>query len=121
MANTINFRNLIQVALWDEELSGQISDGFWENARPYDHYKVWCTANAKVDRKNLGVNFWADKSNYDLCSSQLLGIEVVAERMLKICQAVAGQGFTMKMMKNELRDMKQIIKMRAAGTPTWAL
>jgi len=25
------------------EMQGQISDGFWENATPYNHYKQWCS------------------------------------------------------------------------------
>jgi len=29
------------VALWQHELSGQISDGTWEGARPRDHWKFW--------------------------------------------------------------------------------
>ena len=33
-------------ALFEHELVGQFSDGMWENARPYDHWKFWC--NLKV-------------------------------------------------------------------------
>lgn len=29
-------------ALWDAEVTGQLSDGTWENARPHDHWKFWC-------------------------------------------------------------------------------
>jgi hypothetical protein len=107
--DTINFRNLIQVALWDEELSGQLSDGWWENAMPYDHWKPWCAAKAQVNPANLGRNFWTARRRYDLSSPKLL--EVVGERMLLACQRVAGQGFTMKMMRAELKDMKAIIQM----------
>jgi hypothetical protein len=120
--DTINFRNLIQVALWDEELSGQISDGWWENARPFEHYKIWCRATATVNPKNLGRNFWADKKNYNFTNKELL--EVIGDRMLLCCQRVAGEGFTMKMMKAELRDMKEIIQLyqsEAVGTGSYQL
>lgn len=29
------------LALWVSEVSGQISDGMWENSRPNDHFKFW--------------------------------------------------------------------------------
>jgi len=31
-----------QVALWEHELTGQISDGMWENSGPSEHYAFWC-------------------------------------------------------------------------------
>lgn len=108
---TITFRNLVQVALFDEELRGQLSDGYWENTRPLDHWRPWCDATAVVAKKGeiVGRNFYADKDNYAFDSSKLL--ECVGDRMLEICRRVAGAGFTMKMMKEELRDMKTIIKL----------
>ena len=82
MAHTINFRNVIQAALFSCELSGQISDGQWENTKPYDHWKVWCDANVNVNPSNVGVNFWAQKNNYNFATKDLL--DVVGERMLNI-------------------------------------
>lgn len=110
MKNTLNFRNAIQVALWDEELRGQISDGYWENALPYEHYIPWCRCETAVDPLNLGRNFWANKDNYDLNSPSLLSNDIVRDRMLAICRAVAGEGFTVNMMRGELIDMKKIIR-----------
>jgi hypothetical protein len=31
--------NPAQVILFNEELAGQISDGYWENSNPWEHYK----------------------------------------------------------------------------------
>lgn len=80
--STINFRNPVQAALFICELSGQISDGHWENTRPYQHWEVWCDANVNVNPVNVGVNFWAQKNNYNFNNSDLL--DVVGERMLNI-------------------------------------
>lgn len=38
-----------QLALWDHELTGQISDGMWEGARPNEHYQFWCRLERKLD------------------------------------------------------------------------
>jgi len=111
------FRNAVQVALFTE-LDGQLSDGMWENTRPYDHYKPWCEAETTTTdqyalkndgSKVLGRNFWAPKDNYNFNSSFLL--ECVGDRMLKLCRDVAGQNFTMAMMRTELKDMMKIVRM----------
>jgi hypothetical protein len=39
---TLYLARASQVALWTHELTGQISDGMWENAAPWEHYKFWC-------------------------------------------------------------------------------
>lgn len=77
---TINFRNELQKILWECELSGQISDGMWENARPYNHYRPWGGAHAKIHPGNLGCDFWAEKRNYNFLAKDLL--DVVGERMV---------------------------------------
>jgi hypothetical protein len=77
----LNFRNSIQVTLFKVELSGQISDGMWENARPHNHFEVWCNANVSVDAENVGRDLpYVRKSNYDFCSKELLN--VIGERMV---------------------------------------
>ena len=35
-------------ALWEAEISGQISDGMWENAVPHDHYQSWLKLELSV-------------------------------------------------------------------------
>lgn len=82
MAAQINFRNVVQAALYKCEITGQISDGMWENTRPYDHWKIWCNANVNVNPKQVGRNFYTVKDNYNLSSNQLLG--VIGTRMLNI-------------------------------------
>lgn len=78
----LRFRNTIQVALWECEISGQISDGLWENARPMNHWIPWCDADVTVAESDdsVGRDFYARKDNYDFNSSKL--VNVVGDRMI---------------------------------------
>jgi len=82
MKNLINFENKTQVVLWENELVGQISDGFWENAQPHNHWKFWSDADVVSINSPVGVfsMFAPRKRNYNFVSSKLL--EVVGNRML---------------------------------------
>jgi hypothetical protein len=86
---SLNVRNLEQAALW-LELDGQISDGQWENARPYDHYKVWCLATVRVEPANVGRDFYAQKDNYNFSAPDLL--KVVGRRMLATARVARALG-----------------------------
>jgi len=77
--NTLTLKNYVQKVLFDVEISGQLSDGQWENAYPYDHWKPWCNAEIVVG-ENIGRNFYTPKDNYGLTSTQLL--DVIGERMV---------------------------------------
>jgi hypothetical protein len=60
MNPTIGFKNRNQVILFEQELKGQISDGMWENSRPYNHWKTPCVAVAIVASTDaeVGRNFF---------------------------------------------------------------
>ena len=79
MTNAITFRKADQATLFDLEIVGQLSDGYWENTNPMGHWKLWCTAEVKVG-KNVGRNFYPRKDNYDLLNKDLL--TCVAQRMI---------------------------------------
>jgi hypothetical protein len=106
---TLNVRNEAQKVLM-EELDGQISDGMWENARPMDHWIVWCDAEVVVDPTNVGRDFYAMKDNYNLTSKDLL--DVVGDRMIADVIAKTGKPYDMKAMLADLRDLKVIFKTR---------
>lgn len=38
---TITFSTPSAFALWKHEILGQLSDGMWENSRPWEHWKLW--------------------------------------------------------------------------------
>lgn len=75
----IHVANLAQKVLLDHELTGQISDGHWENSRPQEHYRSWCRAEVTVNPTNTGINFYAMRV-YDFLSEELL--KVVRTRMI---------------------------------------
>lgn len=107
---TITFRNLVQKNLFDIELSGQISDGHWENARPMDHWKDWCNTNTEVGEK-VGRDFYTQKDNYNLSDKFLL--DCVGDRMLNICKMTLA-GFTKEEINlcydNSLEDLEKYSK-----------
>jgi len=88
--STITFTNHYQYICWEFEMRGQISDGMWENSRPYDHYKFWCNLTALYN-EDLDVgcvkgpycsmaNF---KNNYNFLNKELL--DIVGGRMIDKC------------------------------------
>jgi hypothetical protein len=80
MTKTLTVRTIEQAAAW-LELDGQLSDGFWENARPNNHWQVWTDCKVEVGPE-VGRNFHARKDNYNFAAAELL--EVVGNRMLGI-------------------------------------
>lgn len=74
--------NAVQVAIFECEIKGQLSDGHWENARPINHWKFWYGATAVVaeDPSLVGRDFWVKRDSYSLTSPELL--DVVAGRMI---------------------------------------
>lgn len=75
----IAFRNMNQKVLYDKELSGQISDGNWENSRPFNHWEIMTDAEIIVDPNNLGPNF-TPKRKYNFNDPELFND--VKNRML---------------------------------------
>lgn len=75
----IAFQNQDQLVLWQTEIRGQISDGYWENAKPHNHYRDWCNAEAIVDEQNPGIDFYPVRQRYNLTAPELL--DAVGERM----------------------------------------
>jgi hypothetical protein len=78
---TVGFMNQAQVALYEAEIKGQISDGNWENSNPHNHWEIPCKAKAFVATcpEELGTN-WIPVRYYDFANAELL--EVVANRMI---------------------------------------
>jgi len=74
--------NMEQKILFFCELEGQLSDGYWENALPHDHWEAWMLKWDEIIVSNnyVGINFWPIKYNYNFVSSRLL--EYVGDRML---------------------------------------
>ena len=80
---TIYFQNILQAALYENELTGQISDGYWENSTPRDHYHRPCAAAIVIDSKNPRVESdYLFKRRYNFANKEL--VDCVGERMKNI-------------------------------------
>lgn len=85
-SGTIFFSSVTQAALFEEELKGQFSDGYWENSRPNDHWKFWCDLDVRVHpagqepRVETSTPWAIKKRSYGI--SKLY--ECVGDRMLAI-------------------------------------
>jgi hypothetical protein len=109
----LDLRNRAQVVLFNEELSGQISDGVWENARPFNHW-TWVPS-----AENVGVSeapgFYAPSltygfrppRRYNFCNSLL--IEVCGDRMIEAVEKSVGCVYSLKLLKKDLRDISKIV------------
>ena len=64
--NKLYFNTLAAALLYDWELSGQISDGKYENSRPYDHWKWICDTEIIVDSKSLNYTDRWIRKTYNL-------------------------------------------------------
>lgn len=106
---TLRVRNIAQKVLFEEELSGQISDGQWENSSPREHWKPWCDATVVVDPNNVGRDFYARRESYNFTARDLLA--VVQDRMLEYVRVATGNpGYSESDLKADLSDLKTIIK-----------
>ena len=96
--------NFSAVALWNTELVGQISDGAWENSRPYDHYKFWCNVAVKYSPEQITAHnkrgrfvapeqpspYVMKKNKYNFLKlMEYIGDRILAiGRMARACEAV---------------------------------
>ncbi len=115
---TLRVRNLAQKVLWEEELSGQISDGAWENATPYDHWEYWHkNVQVVIDPEHVGRDFYVRRDSYGFNRKDLL--DIIGDRMIEyVREATGDQSYDMKQMRKDLADLGRIIKIRVPSTMT---
>lgn len=65
--NKLHFNTIAAANLFKTEITGQLSDGMWENARPLNHWEYWNDAEVVVDGK-IGHEGYPIKTNYNLGS-----------------------------------------------------
>jgi hypothetical protein len=93
MTKVINFENKIQKALFDHELMGQISDGNWENSKPYNHYESFTNIKTDVNPDAPGKIRVRPLRKYNFNDSTLFSI--VGDRMVNIAN-LAENGYSDK-------------------------
>lgn len=75
----ITFATKTQAAIWQHELTGQISDGMWENTRNTS-WKEWCSAEVEVGEDIGREGFYPQKDNFNFANKQL--VEIIGDRMI---------------------------------------
>jgi hypothetical protein len=99
------------VALFEKELKGQMSDGMWENSRPFDHWKFWSNMDVEhvpgcVPTVETTVSWQCKKNAYSFAAL----IPIIGERMLSIGVEAIGVGYNLKLMKEDLKAIKAAMK-----------
>lgn len=104
--STLNLTSRTAVSLWNNELTGQISDGMWENTYPYDHWEFWCKTKAVYHPtdNNLVTNesYKIRKNNYGFIRL----IPYVGYRMLEDGRKI-NSSYTLKNLKDDMKLIKQ--------------
>jgi len=94
----IAFENVTQASIFENEIKGQLSDGYWENARPYDHWQTPCEAEVIVDTENPGMRDVLVRRHYNFADKELVGY--VGHRMIDYAKAAIA--LNDELMNNEL-------------------
>lgn len=80
----LKVRNIQQKVLFNWELKGQMSDGYWENTTPQNHWEPWALCSVTVSKDGrVGRDFGIIRDNYNLVAPTLL--EAVGDRMMNYC------------------------------------
>jgi len=97
-SGTMTLPSRTAVALWVNEICGQISDGTWENSSPRNHWQFWCRLDVVVGpdaklEKSSGQ--WVQKKTYALTRLHQMkfddGTYILRDRMIATARlAIAG-------------------------------
>lgn len=104
---TFFFRTTTQRRLWEDELRGQISDGFWENSSgsSFVFWSLIPTGIGSVTEIVGGPRPDSLKCRFDFM--QLLKFDVVRERMLEIGRRYDHPTYDERSLRSDLRAIKQ--------------
>ena len=99
------FTKKTQVALFNEELIGQISDGMWENTRNTDWLWMGDVKAEVGEVASIITSANRGKVNYRFTAL----IEYVGDRMMEICKAI-DPNYSEKDLKADLSAISKVIK-----------
>jgi hypothetical protein len=100
----ITFKDPIEKALFDEELTGQISDGMWENTRNTEW--LWAAKTQLGDSNAISFHSYHGKTGFRFASL----IEHVGDRMIEVGKRF-DPDYNEKKLRKNLRNISKIIKM----------
>jgi hypothetical protein len=120
---TIYLPTFTAVALWNKELTGQLSDGMWENANPAygpdAHWIFWCNLQAVCDpggepRVVTPCAWRCKKTGYNFAALY----PIIGERMLSIgyeeIKRLDGPDciplYTMRELRQDIKSIKAAMK-----------
>ena len=89
------------IALWDWEITGQLSDGAWENASPEDHWRFWSDLLPRLGIPEVRSRGYAKKTGYNLAGL----IEYVGDRMVQYGRFGKAVGEDILTMGSEVRTL----------------
>lgn len=107
---SFTFKNQIQKDLWDEELTGQISDGMWEN-NSKNSWQFWTSVNSTVNTEKAThieskMSYLPD-IKYAFQFTAL--IEYVGDRMIEIGKKY-NPNYNEKLLRKDLAEIKKAMK-----------
>lgn len=101
----IQFRTQAQADLWQEELTGQISDGAWENT-PGTGWETWCSADVGVGTPGT-TGYVPSRRSFGF-ARQLLPL--LLDRMLEIARRTEGPDYGERELRRDLREISAAMK-----------
>lgn len=100
--STLYVKNQIQKIIFDCEMREQISDGFWENASPMNHWRPWGNCKVAISSDKFGRDFRSNKDNYNFANKELL--EIVGDRLIFRIKAHIFLGWSSDRLGNDFVD-----------------
>lgn len=80
------------MGLYEWEITGQLSDGAWENTRPYNHWEPWSNLMVKKGTPEVKANMYFPKTSYNLLSL----LQYIEERMINFGRFAKANGYNEK-------------------------
>lgn len=103
----IFFRNPTQKMLWDKFITGQLSDGKWENSSR-GNWRFFNSLKSGVDASNPRVTAKTSGNVvFNFAAKDLL--DAIGDEMLEAGRNI-NPSYTMKMLTNDLKDMSDLVK-----------
>lgn len=88
------------LALWEWEILGQLSDGAWENATPFNHWEFWHDLKSELGIPEVKATGRVLKTGYNLAGL----IEYIGDRMINYGRFGKANGKDIVNMGSEVRS-----------------
>lgn len=106
------------LAVWEHEITGQMSDGAWENAEPSEHWVFWSDMTPTLGSPKVVADGYPEKDSYNLTGL----IEYVGDRMVaygKMAKA-GGKGKAIEAADSMPKTYEEFMEKKEAGDYKYA-